>query len=681
VLLLATLLLAGCSSGTLHAGGDVRTNDGQPVSDDDSGGQPVVDGGDTTPSPDGAQDDVGDNGDVGDDIDDPKPPSGNDLVQDSLFTCDDSPTYTDSRIRRIGRHEWTRNTGNPPDSKASTNPFDAYPTHQYPSYAADETITTSILDMYLDTVQAGTYGWATRRPFKDDALASNVKVDKIACMFDESTRPDAACVETYTGHLLERGVLFRPPTDAEHQQAIDFAEEALDDENAAGSSRRHTLERIVSAAWVTSGALFRTELGQGPADEHGRKKLGDWEMAQALSYAIAGRGPGSPGVRVRAGWSAGPAGHLPNIRQAAIDGTISEPDTIAALVGEYFGGIDPQRKDLYLDVGGGLRGDYWMAKGIRTFFREWLGYDHYLTVFKDTPSATSRFGYDADRQYKKYLKIDHYGNVPTLMRQMDDMISRVVAEDEDVFNKLMTTRTYHTPPLYSHGAIPDDARTNAMYNIDEPTSPDDIWTEMPQDERAGVLTHPAFLASHGGNFENDPSLVHRGKWIREKVLCGSVPDVPITVNAALDPDTRDQSARERMKTQVESRQECAGCHTMMNPLGHPFEIYNHTGFLRTDDHGAEPTGSSTLVNMPTVELEGPVDNAIEMSERFGQSRYVKRCFIRQTFRYFTGRDERARDACTLTKMEQAYDDSGGSFATMLVALFQSGSFQYRVDSQ
>ena len=29
--------------------------------------------------------------------------------------------------------------------------------------------------------------------------------------------------------------------------------------------------------------------------------------------------------------------------------------------------------------------------------------------------------------------------------------------------------------------------------------------------------------SHGGNFEDDPSLVHRGKWIRENLLCDYVP--------------------------------------------------------------------------------------------------------------------------------------------------------------
>ena len=47
----------------------------------------------------------------------------------------------------------------------------------------------------------------------------------------------------------------------------------------------------------------------------------------------------------------------------------------------------------------------------------------------------------------------------------------------------------------------------------------------------GVLTHPAWLVAHSGNFDNDP--IRRGLWIRKKLLGGNVPDVPITVDAKL----------------------------------------------------------------------------------------------------------------------------------------------------
>jgi hypothetical protein len=37
-----------------------------------------------------------------------------------------------------------------------------------------------------------------------------------------------------------------------------------------------------------------------------------------------------------------------------------------------------------------------------------------------------------------------------------------------------------------------------------------------------------------------------------------------------------------------------------------------------------------------------------------------------------------RDACTMVAVEKAYDDSNGSFAELLIAIFNSDSFQYRV---
>ena len=81
--------------------------------------------------------------------------------------------------------------------------------------------------------------------------------------------------------------------------------------------------------------------------------------------------------------------------------------------------------------------------------------------------------------------------------------------------------------------------------------------------------------------------------------------------------------------------------------------------------------------MPDASLNGPVRDAVELSERFAASPYVKRCFIRQVFRYYAGREETMQDACTLSSMERAYDESQGSFKALLTSLFSSETFQYR----
>ena len=100
---------------------------------------------------------------------------------------------------------------------------------------------------------------------------------------------------------------------------------------------------------------------------------------------------------------------------------------------------------------------------------------------------------------------------------------------------------------------------------------------FPLPNRKGILTHPAWLIAHSANTATDP--VRRGKWIREKLLAGSVPDVPITVDAKI-PDDPHKTLGERLNM-VTSKQECWKCHQHMNPLGVPFEMFDDFGRFRT----------------------------------------------------------------------------------------------------
>jgi hypothetical protein len=153
--------------------------------------------------------------------------------------------------------------------------------------------------------------------------------------------------------------------------------------------------------------------------------------------------------------------------------------------------------------------------------------------------------------------------------------------------------------------------------------------------------------------------------------------VSVTVPALLLPTDGTKTARERVEESIEGRTECMVCHQSMNSLGRAFETYNHAGFLRADDHGHAPNGSTTIDNAPDASLNGDYADAVELMEAMADSPYVKRCFVRQTFRFFAGRDETPADACVLSAMEEAYDDNGGSFISMLEALATHDSTVYR----
>ena len=95
---------------------------------------------------------------------------------------------------------------------------------------------------------------------------------------------------------------------------------------------------------------------------------------------------------------------------------------------------------------------------------------------------------------------------------------------------------------------------------------------MPADQRAGLLTHPAWLAAWSLNDGNDP--IHRGIWVLEKLLAGKLQDLPPDVDAKV-PINPHQTLRERMELLREER--CWNCHHKINPLGETFEIFDDWG--------------------------------------------------------------------------------------------------------
>jgi hypothetical protein len=197
-------------------------------------------------------------------------------------------------------------------------------------------------------------------------------------------------------------------------------------------------------------------------------------------------------------------------------------------------------------------------------------------------------------------------------------------------------------------------------------------TSLPTDQRVGILTHPAWLVSHSDAMDNHAIL--RGRWIRERLLGDSVPDVPITVDAML-PDEPKTTLRHRMR--VTREEYCWKCHQKMDPLGLPFESYNHLGLYRIKEQEEPVDTSGAIIHSGDAALDGPVANAIEMIHKLAKSDRVKQVFVRHAFRYWMGRNETVNDAPVLQAAYRAYEENGGSMNALLESLLTSDAFLYR----
>ncbi len=356
-------------------------------------------------------------------------------------------------------------------------------------------------------------------------------------------------------------------------------------------------------------AVYRLELGAGKLDEFGRRRLAPREIRMALHYTLLNTQPGE---------TLG--------KKADLD----TREGVGAFVGQLLEG-DPKPRVL-------------------RFFDEYFDYEKASGVFKEPPD---KLPFDAN----------------SLVRDTRKLIQSIVTEDKDVLRTLLTTtRTYATDGNnYQRGGP-------RIYGLPYDWKPrDGELVELPPDQRAGILTQPAWLIAHSGNFDNDP--VRRGKWIRERLLGGTIPDLPISVDAVV-PEDKAKTLRERFEV-IRKSDYCWRCHQHMNPLGMPFEAYDHFGRFRTKELKRPVETSGAITGTGDAGIDSTVSDAVDMIRRLAQQDRTQEVFVRYAFRYFLGRNEITRDARTLQEANAVYKNSGGSMKALIASLLSSDSFLYR----
>lgn len=84
------------------------------------------------------------------------------------------------------------------------------------------------------------------------------------------------------------------------------------------------------------------------------------------------------------------------------------------------------------------------------------------------------------------------------------------------------------------------------------------------------------------------------------------------------PDEPNSTLRERMR--VTRQDYCWTCHKKMDPLGLPFESYNHTGLFRLEEQKKPVDATGEIIDSGDPSLGGKVENAIEMIQKIARSR-------------------------------------------------------------
>jgi hypothetical protein len=187
---------------------------------------------------------------------------------------------------------------------------------------------------------------------------------------------------------------------------------------------------------------------------------------------------------------------------------------------------------------------------------------------------------------------------------------------------------------------------------------------------SGVLSQGALMAVLAKPNETSPVL--RGKFVREQLMCQTVPPPPDNVVVAPETDPS-APARERMAQHL-TVPSCNGCHTLMDPIGFGFEKFDASGRFREREKDGSPVDDNGEV---IGQESGTFKGVGQMGQRLAANPKTAQCVTLNWFRFAQGRPDKKSDACNLKQLEDAFNASGGRIPELLVAITQTEAFRFR----
>lgn len=189
---------------------------------------------------------------------------------------------------------------------------------------------------------------------------------------------------------------------------------------------------------------------------------------------------------------------------------------------------------------------------------------------------------------------------------------------------------------------------------------------------AGLLGHGGVMTTHALPTSSSP--IHRGKLVRERLLCQEMPPPPPALDTSPPPVDPTLSTRERY-IQHSADPTCAGCHTRIDPIGFGFEHYDAVGRQRSMDgtHGIDASGEILL----TDNTNGPFDGAEELAQLLAGSPDVEACYALQWARFAVGSAENSELQCVQSELSTAFTDAGGRLDSLVLALVNTRFFRER----
>ncbi len=272
-----------------------------------------------------------------------------------------------------------------------------------------------------------------------------------------------------------------------------------------------------------------------------------------------------------------------------------------------------------------------------------------------------------------------------------DLSQLVLADNGSLTDLLTSPSSYLNSDLvtfYGNGAT---LGGGTGVTVSDPSLTNSTFFKTQLSMRPGILTKGGVLATQAHS--TLPSLVLRGKLVRENVLCDRIPSPPPNVPGAPTAPPDGGTTRDLLLGHMQKGTGCPACHKLMDPIGVGFGNFDAVGRYQADDLNGFTNGpgaqtpidsSGTIYQAAAGEMGAPIDSTAatftsvtDLTTQLSQAAQVRQCFALNELRYALGRIEKPSDACSAQQIYSAFSSSNFNIQQLLLAITQSDAFRYR----
>ncbi len=203
--------------------------------------------------------------------------------------------------------------------------------------------------------------------------------------------------------------------------------------------------------------------------------------------------------------------------------------------------------------------------------------------------------------------------------------------------------------------------------------------ELANSNRApGLLGQAAFLTAHSQPENSSP--VQRGRFVRDRVLCEGIPEIPADLDTNLANGASFSTNRERY-VQHSQNAACVGCHVKFDPVGFAFEHFDGVGRYRDQENGNPIDATGSLIEPPgdngAPAADVPLDGADSLIAYLADNEHVRACFVRYASYYAHGRDNWPEKKCNDDSVRREARENGNTIRSVFFGILHAPTFTRR----